>query len=508
MSKDGKPVPGQDSEEFEPDLGDMIRGLLQTMRRRKWFILLPLAVVTAGAGAFSMRLPNKYISEATVGVVQQAVSERYVASDAMPINEAVTALRQEILSRPSLLRIIEEMNLYGDRSEFSPEELAERFQSDLTVDAVEARRDEITSLRIAFTSQDPKVAQRVASRVTAAFIQENAKQQEVRVTSNNTFLDEQVSQARAKLDQIEARMQSYKTRNIDQLPEQQSSNAIALADLRSRVRGIGPEIERIRRSLRTVEGSVSDKLTRLQADRAELIKKYAPQHQNIIKKDTEIALYSALRELFSPEGPSARARQVLAGDEDAQVTQLRNQAEDYSSDIEKLKADEADLNTQILDYKNRVSAAPLHEQEQASVLRDYNALKESYEALRASQLKAGLTTNLDQLPGSGRFRLIEPPTLPLRPSGPKRLRLAVGGAAGGLLVGLVLAFLAGSVDRTFTSEKEVANAFSVPLVLGIPEILTPKEQSRRTWKRAFDWAAGSALILLVISTEVFVFLKG
>lgn len=508
MTRESKPAPPQESEELEPELGEMLHALLQTLKRRKWLILLPLAVLTVAASAYALRLPSVYTSEATVGVSQQKVSQRIVDTDSGSVADAVISLRQEILSRASLLKIIEELDLYEDRASLSPEELVERMQTDMKVDALEARRDEITAVGIAFTAEDAKVAQRVVARLANAFVDENAKQTQVRVRSNDSFLDEQVRAAEAKLANQEARLQSYQSRNLDQLPEQQNSNSLALADLRSRLRGIGPDIDRQKRGLRSIEGLVSDKLAKLQADRAALMARYTAQNPIVIKQDAEIAKYAALRELLSPEGASAKARQIIAGSDDAQIAQFRNQAEEYTIDIEKLEREQADLESQIKDYQTRVTAAPLRQQEQTAILRDYNLFKADYEALKAKQLQAGLTTELVENEGGQRFRLVESASMPSRPSGPNRFRFALGGAVGGLVLGILLAFLRGSVDVTFASEKEVSSAFSVPLVLGIPEILTPREQSMRTWKGVFEWVAGIALVVCVISTEVYVFLRG
>ena len=509
MNREGQPVSTPEVEEAEPDFGDMIGGLGRMMKRRKWLILLPLALVTAGVSQVALLLPNQYRSEATVGVVQQQVSQRYVFSDETPIMDVVAGMQQEILSRASLVRIIEELDLYGDRSGVSDEDLAARMQDDLNVEVVEARRDQITALRISFTAETPKVAQRVASRLTDAFIQENVKQRDTRTETTKTFLDEEVRAAEAKLAAQEQRLQSYKTRNLEQLPEQQNANLGVLADLRNRLQAVAPNVDQARRSLRLLEGQVSDRLTRLQQDRADLSKKYAPQHPVLVKLDGDIARYTALREVFGASGLSAKARQVLAGNDDPQIGQIRNQAEEYANDIDKLRRQEAQLQDQINDYQGRVSAAPLREQEQSAILRDYNLLKADYEGLKAKQLASGLATNLDQKEEGGqKFRLIESASFPTRPTGPKRLRFALGGAAGGLVFGLVLAFVLGSMDATFVSEKEVASAFKVPLVLGIPQILTPKEQSARTRKRVFDWVGGTALILWVISTEVYVYIKG
>ena len=79
MNREGQPVSTPEVEEAEPDFGDMIGGLGRMMKRRKWLILLPLALVTAGVSQVALLLPNQYRSEASVGVVQQQVSQRNLA---------------------------------------------------------------------------------------------------------------------------------------------------------------------------------------------------------------------------------------------------------------------------------------------------------------------------------------------------------------------------------------------------------------------------------------------
>ncbi|MEO5925014.1 MAG: Wzz/FepE/Etk N-terminal domain-containing protein [Bryobacteraceae bacterium] len=497
-----------EAEEAEVSLGDTIRALLPTLKRRKWYILVPLVIGAVGASLAALRLPNEYVSEAIIGVTQQQVSERYVSSDAGPMLKALANIRQDVLSRASLMKIIEEFDLYGNRAGVSQQDLADRLQSELTIVPLETSREEVMSVQVSFKSPDPQIAQKVTSRVVSVFMNETLKQRDVQLESNTDFLNERVREAAAKLADQEARLQSYKSRNLSELPEQQVSNLGVLTDLRSRLHAIDPELEQARRGLRAVENQVSDRLSRLQLDRSELLKKYTAQMPIVAKLDGEIIRYSALREFFGADGLSARARQVLAVGDDAQVSQLRNQAEGYVSEIEKLRRQQSDLEGQINDYQRKVTAAPLREQEQSSILRDYNLLKADYESLKAKQLSAGLTTDLEANEGGQKFRLIEPASLPIRPIGPKRLRISLGGAVGGLVLGLVFGFVRGTVSTSFHSEKEVARVFRVPLVLGIPEILTPGEQSALVRKRVFEWVAGTTLILLVLSAEVYVYIKG
>jgi succinoglycan biosynthesis transport protein ExoP len=509
MNRESQPItPAQQQEGAEPELGELVQGLAYALLKHRWYVLGCFALATVGASQVAMRMPNRYKSEASIGVVQQQISEKYVASDVVPINELITSLRQQILSSGSLAQMVDELDLYRDMKNASTEDLVARMEKDLSVDIAELRRDEIRSFSVSFVHPDPKVAQRVVQKVVGTFFNETSKSRDTQLQTTDTFLDDEVKRAEAKLAEQEARLVGYKSRNLNQLPEQQGSNAVALADIRSRLRNVGPEMDRARRGLRQLEMQVTDKLARLQADRADLMRRYTAANLRVVKTDSDIANYFALREMFGPEGLSAKSRQLLAGGEDPQVSQIRSQAEEYNSDLDRLKRDEVELEAQVRDYQSRVAAAPLREQEQIALQRDYKLLQEDYEALKAKQIQAGLTKNLEGVDRGQRFRVIEPASLPRHPDGPNRLKLTLAGAGGGLAFGAVLALVLGMGNKTFRSEKEVAAAYVMPLVLGIPEILTPGEQNKRSRQKVIEWMGAVALILCVISTEVYIYLKG
>ena len=63
-------------------------------------------------------------------------------------------------------------------------------------------------------------------------------------------------------------------------------------------------------------------------------------------------------------------------------------------------------------------------------------------------------------------------------------------------------------NASFHIEKEIRRSFSVPIVLGVPLLLTPAEERARTWKRAFEWVAGSTMTLAVLAAEFYVYRHG
>src|SRR5580698_307760 len=86
------------------------------LKRRRWWILSAACVIPIGVAIFASRLPDRYASQATLLIVQQQVSQRYVQPDSASIAAALQAMKLEILSRSQLRNIIADLGLYGSEN--------------------------------------------------------------------------------------------------------------------------------------------------------------------------------------------------------------------------------------------------------------------------------------------------------------------------------------------------------------------------------------------------------
>jgi hypothetical protein len=86
--------------------------------------------------------------------------------------------------------------------------------------------------------------------------------------------------------------------------------------------------------------------------------------------------------------------------------------------------------------------------------------------------------------------------------------MSLGGAAGGVGLGLAVAFLIEIAQRSFYSEKQLRDRIKVSLVVALPVLLTRGEERRRTWRKTFEWFAGSVLVLMVLVAEFYVYRHG
>jgi hypothetical protein len=86
--------------------------------------------------------------------------------------------------------------------------------------------------------------------------------------------------------------------------------------------------------------------------------------------------------------------------------------------------------------------------------------------------------------------------------------MSFGGAAAGFALGLALALLMEMRDTSFHTEKDLTQHLAPPFVMGIPLLPTPLEQRQRKWKSTFQWLAASAMVLVVLAAEFYVYKRG
>lgn len=145
----------------------------------------------------------------------------------------------------------------------------------------------------------------------------------------------------------------------------------------------------------------------------------------------------------------------------------------------------------------------MREQQLAGILRNYDQLKQDYADLLAKETQSQMAADLEKRQEGQQFRLIDRPSLPTVPSSPNRIKVSLGGAGAGLGLGLALALLMNMKDSSFHSEEDLSQRFPLPLVVGVPLLLTSYEKRSRSRKRAFEWVAGSGLVLTILLAQLY-----
>jgi protein tyrosine kinase modulator len=508
--------------EPEVNLNKTVDNLWRIVVRRRWWIVLAACGATLATLLVLSRVANRYRSEATLLVVQQQVPARFVApTTTTDMREALRATTEEVLSRVRLLAIIDEFGLYPkERNRVSSEGLLALMQRDIEIEPTEgssAQGRDVNSFKISFIADTPQTAQAVTSKLTSLFIEQHLETQEHQTATTTQFLQEQLEAAKSKLVESEKEVGEYKMRHLGQLPEQQQGNLAILNGLQSQLQSTLSSLNRAREQKQYLESlgdnralMIQGDLARLQSQREALLLRYTTEYPVVKRLDEKIAQTKALLNMLKgsktasapPQATSASSSEVGVA-EDTSIAQINGQLEANRLEIENLNKDRKRLEVAMLEYQNRINQTPVREQELASMLRNYDLLKQDYADLLSKKMQSELAGNLEKRQEGQQFRLVDQPSLPAVPASPNRVKISLGGMAAGLGLGLALAFLMEMRDRSFHSEDDLSQRFALPLVIGVPMLLTPVEQRSRAIRRNFEWALGSGLALVVVAAELY-----
>jgi polysaccharide chain length determinant protein (PEP-CTERM system associated) len=540
------------------NIDESVARLFGFLTRRKWWILIPFFCLSLATVVVLSFIPDRFTSTATLLVVQQQVPQRYVVPNReTDLASALQAMRQEVLSRTQLLRMINDFGLYPqERKSRPPEELVALMISNIdmvpTVEGPQAQvqqSKDFNAFHISFTTENAPLAQQVTSKLTSLFTNEYLRAQTEQSTNTTDFLHRQVEAKGKELEVQETRLKDFKLSHVGELPEQQPGNLGILTGLQNQLQNTMASLERAqqqrallqtqleatprRRTASDPGGpasitgnlnpqllnpvqSAQNELTRLEEDRSKLLAKGdTAVHPDIIRNQREItdaqaklklalATVAAAEKAPPPTKSDSGTSQASDTLDEPVIAQLKSSLEGNRVEIENLTKDEERLRSSISQYENRINQTPVREQQEASIIRDTEVLRQQYAELQKKEQESQLATNLEKQQGGQQFRLIDPASLPSVPSYPKRIKISLGGAGVGFVLAFGLALLMEMRDTSFHAERDLRKYLAPPFVLGIPLLPTPLEIRRKRWWNLFQWAAASGMVLVVLATELYV----
>jgi polysaccharide chain length determinant protein (PEP-CTERM system associated) len=484
------------------------------MLRRHWVMILILTVVGGPlAYGVSRLLPVKYKSQTLVLVEQQSVPTDYVKSiDTADISQRLSSMQQQILSRSRLEPIIRQYGLFSsDTNKASMDDLVGRLQKSIEVTPVlpmaETRSTQLPGFNVAVTLDTGRTAQEVCTAVTSMFIEENLKSRQQHSEETTQFLSQQLVDAKAALDEQDAKLAAFKSHYIGSLPDEEQTNLNLLTGLTSQLDAATQALARAQQDKSFAESMLSQQvgswqasqtghnpatleqqLIALQTQLASLEARYTDDYPDVIKTKADIAaLQKKMVETdnqTSPQG-SKDSKNVI---EPPQIQQLRAQVHNYDQVIAEKAREQEEIKRQIGLYQGRIQSSPGVEQQYKEVTRGYQTALDSYNDLLKKRQESSMATQLEHDQQGEQFRVLDPANLPTAPSFPNRPLFALGGLGGGLALGLGLAFLIELKDSSFKTERDVEVALQLPVLAMVPAIesLNSKKTKVRTGQKQIE----------------------
>jgi polysaccharide chain length determinant protein (PEP-CTERM system associated) len=489
------------------EAGFQLGDLTAILRRRAGVMGGVALVVVLAFYWIAMALPNEYESYATVLVEPQSVAPELVRAGVREsdLTQRLHLMTAEILSRPRLSRLIDDLGLYREESGYLlREEVIDLMRDRLRVEPVipelessRFRQDyEINQFRIFFRDNDPRLARNVAQALADDFIEEHIEAR-VKVSQQSLeFVDSERQRLTERIADVEKRIQQVKEANAGKLPEDMPSNqqqlahlTAELADARRRLAlarsdetffrsqsatarelAVGNDDANPERRIQLLELALRDYQAR----------GFTEKHPDVVKAKLELEAIRTLlaeRRKNAAEGePGDRALTFAQQSAEAEAQRAGLRKESEEREIEELAAAIARVET-------RLAETPAVAEQLTALEREYQHLFENYQEFSNKGLEASVQADLERRQLGEQFRVLESAFEAPEPVSPHRLLIVVLGALFGLALGAAVGVLLEATDPSVHDAHQLQEALRIPVLAAIPQIWLEADRARLRRKR-------------------------
>lgn len=457
------------------------------MWRRRWYAL-SIAVVACIAGWITVALiPNTYSSSARIYVDTQSVLRPLLAGLAVgqDVDTGVRLMKQTLLSRPNVAKVLRDTDRDLDAaSTDATERLIKQVQQATTLTSTGT-----DLFSISHEDTDPKRARNTVQAFLDIFMEGQLDHSRTDMDQARRFIDEQLERYQAQLDQAERRLAEFRQQNMLLLGHGGYLQALEAAEkgvatAEATLNDATLERDVLQQQLQAMPevvaggseslGPPSDqtlRLLQLEAQLDQLLSRFTDRHPDVVtlrnqirevksRQDAEIA--AAMRNLGGAIVPTEGG--IKNGVPNPAYSQLQFILAEKEANIATLKERTKRAKDHLDNMRSRALEVPLIEAELKRLTRGYDVIKTKHEQFLQRRETVVLGREQEARGDKVQFRIIDPPEVPVVPSGPNRpamlgLVLPLGlGLGGG--VALVLALLSSAV----VNPRKLSEEFGRPLL--------------------------------------------
>lgn len=476
---------------------------LAILRRRIWLVILPALLGATAGYILSRALPARYTSHTVVLVEQPTVPDSYVKPVVSEdLNQRLASMQEQILSRTRLQHLVEQFGMYKqDVNKVPMEVLVARLEKSITVKPLNPTQgtqpSELPGFNVDVTLAEPWLAQRVCREITSMFMEQNLRLREQRAEDTTQFLGAQLQEAKAKLDEQDAKLAEFQGHYVGELPENEQENLTLLMGLSPQLEAATQGVNQAREEKAFVESMLSQQLAawessekgqnpesheqqlvREQEQLLSLRERYTDEYPDVVKLKNDIAeLRKTIDDAAAKKQKSDETQQKVLSPEPHEIQQLRAQLHQAELAIEQKQDEQAHLQDQIRTLQSRLQLSPRIQQEFKSLTRDYQTALGFYNDLLKKRNESQMATELEHRQQGEQFRVLDPPSFPERPSFPNRPLFGLGGLGAGLVMGLGLVQLSEQHDKSMRSKQDIEIYLRLPTLAQI-SLMDPERRRK------------------------------
>jgi polysaccharide chain length determinant protein (PEP-CTERM system associated) len=510
----------QDLEQTIQMVLDFIRGIWI----KKRYVMICSWLICPIGFFYVTTLPDVYKSDAQVYVDTRSVLQPLLVGMVIGSNPAqeIQMMARTLLSRANIEIIARESDL------------------DITVSGNEAYNKLITSLTeninlkgtgrdniytISYANENPEMARTVVQETLDLFVEGSLGSSKKGTDTTTRFLNEQIAEYENELAESEQRLANFQRKyndilpaqgsfygNLQSLKQQMEVTKLTIKETQQQInamRGQSRQAQKASDGFEVRSNAAEQVLTTRYDDRVlalegrldELRLRFTTKHPDVIESNN---LLEALKEAREKD-----IKAFLAQDTDdnspSMLTesdrQLRLEIARLEGVLASLKVREKDTQRRIIDLQSTIDLVPQIESEETGLNRDYGIKKQKYEELLSRRESNNLTRRADNQSDDLQFRIIRPPLIADKPSGPKRIIFYTGILLFGFGLGGGIAFLMSMIKPVLVRGQQISDLTGYP-IWGAVAHLDIVNIKKRNKIRIFIFTLSSGVIIMLYAALI------
>ncbi|MGH1374007.1 MAG: XrtA system polysaccharide chain length determinant [Cellvibrionaceae bacterium] len=488
--------------------------------RFRWLALGVTWTLSVAGWLWVWSLPESYLATARLDVDSTNILRPLLRGLAIQpdVEQRVALMSKTLLSRPNLEKLMRMADLdLSVTSDLEEERLLTSIKESISL---RGDRQNSSLYSVSFKHEDRATAKKVVQSLMTIFIESTLGEKRKDSSGAQAFLDQQIADYELRLSEAEQRVADFKQRNVGMLPgeaggyyqrldmarNQLSSARLQLKELENRrnelsrqLKGEEPVFFSATSKNSSGMGSPLDhRINTLQEKLDFLSISYTELHPEVVQikhkiealKNERDAEYEKSTSMPSTENSNYSSSPVylnmrtMMAETEAKVAELTVRVQEYDSRVKALE--------------NTVNSIPDIEVELQQLDRDYQVIAQQHNALLKRRESALLSEKVEKNADDIKFRIIDPPYVPLKPTEPDKLMLNVVVLMFSLAVGGAVGFVFSLFSPVFVDRRTVSEKLGLP-VLGCVTLMLPPEQARKEFRSSMVYLTMVASLLVVFT---------
>ncbi|MCU7923138.1 MAG: chain length-determining protein [Candidatus Thiodiazotropha sp. (ex Dulcina madagascariensis)] len=482
-----------------------IKNYIRSAWRFRWLAIVSSWVVAICCWAIIFVLPNQYQSVAKVYVDTDSVLRPLLQGLAVQnnMNQRLHLMTRTLLSYDNLKKLLQQTDLgYLATTDEEREQLIDWLRKRINI---QVNRRQIPGARITenfytieFVYSDRFMARKVVQILLDIFVESALGDTRVESDAAQVFLRQQIQEYEARLVEAENKLTDFKRKNVDTLPRDSGGIFHRLDQARGDVEEVSLQLKeaRIRRDelkrqytttlaeenkrreelgmSAATSSPTAQRLLAMQTRLDELLLRYTEQHpdvQELMSKIEELKARSSRTEVGDAASASASVSTAL---EELKLAYRRSEV-----DLRTISLRNQEYQERIEELKKKLDTLPQVEAELTRLNRDYNINRENYQELVQRLESAKMSEQADEAGDNLKFRVVEPPKIPILPIGPKRLLYSAAALVLALGLGGAVAFLFSQIMPVYFDTRTLSVDLEFPVLGQVTRVMTDEVTMKR-----------------------------